>query len=62
MCFKFIWNNGPDRIKRKLLVKEIETFGLGMINIRIFLDIPKTDALYFPLTVYGMNVFRSQIF
>ena len=35
--FKFLWNGGPDRIKRNLIVKDLSVGGMRMINIRVFI-------------------------
>ena len=35
LFFKFLWNSGPDSIKRNLVVKDIG--GMQMINIRVFI-------------------------
>ena len=37
MFFKFLWNNGPDRIKRSIIVKNVREDGLRMINISYFI-------------------------
>ena len=37
MFFKFLWNNGPDRIKRSIIVKNVREGGLRMINISYFI-------------------------
>ena len=36
MFFKFIWDGKPDKIKRKILTKEIERGGIRMIDIKAF--------------------------
>ena len=35
--FKFLWTNGPDRISRKNIVKNIQAGGLRMVNISVFI-------------------------
>ena len=35
--FKFLWSNGPDRISRKNIVKNIQAGGLRMVNISVFI-------------------------
>ena len=35
--YKFIWNNGPDRIKRCNMIKNINDGGLNMIKIDKFI-------------------------
>ena len=37
LFFKFLWNGGPDRIKRNLIVKDLSVGGMRMINIRVFI-------------------------
>ena len=37
MFFKFLWNNGPDRIKRSIIVKNMREGGFRMINISYFI-------------------------
>ena len=37
LFFKFLWNGGPDRIKRNLIVKDLSVGGMQMINIRVFI-------------------------
>ena len=37
LFFKFLWNGGPDRIKRNLVVKDLNVGGMRMINIRVFI-------------------------
>ena len=34
--YKFLWNNGPDRISRKNIIKDTLVCGLRMINIKYF--------------------------
>jgi hypothetical protein len=45
MSFKFIWSNGPDRIKRNLLMKDTEQGGLGMYDIKNFINALKISWL-----------------
>ncbi|MEW8548783.1 MAG: reverse transcriptase domain-containing protein, partial [Candidatus Thiodiazotropha sp.] len=35
--YKFLWNNGPDRISRKNIIKDTSVGGLRMINIKYFI-------------------------
>ena len=35
--FKFLWSNGPDRISRKNIVKNIQAGGLRMVNVSVFI-------------------------
>ena len=36
MFYNFIWNNGPDRIKRKILIKNLAAGGLRMVQLCSF--------------------------
>ena len=35
--YKFLWNNGPDRICRKNIVNYIQAGGLRMVNVSVFI-------------------------
>ena len=35
--YKFLWNGGPDRIKRSIIVKNFKAGGLRMINLPEFI-------------------------
>ena len=37
LFFKFLWNSGPDRIKRSIIIKDLSVGGLRMVNINIFI-------------------------
>ena len=37
MSFKFIWNKGPDRIKRAEIIRTVNLGGLGMADIKTFI-------------------------
>ena len=37
MFYKFLWNSGPDRIKRSVIIKDVTAGGLRMININTFI-------------------------
>ena len=37
LFFSFLWNKGPDRIKRKFIIKDLEKGGLRMIQIDAFI-------------------------
>ena len=37
MFFKFLWNSGPDRIKRSIIIKDLTVGGLRMVNINMFI-------------------------
>ena len=43
--YKFLWSNGPDRICRKNIVKNIQAGGLRMININAFITSLKVTWL-----------------
>lgn len=38
MCYKFLWNNGPDKIKRAVIVQGYENGGLRMVDIKQFIN------------------------
>ena len=35
--YKFLWSNGPDRISRKNIIKNIHAGGLRMVNVSVFI-------------------------
>ena len=37
LFFKFLWNNGPERIKRSTIIKNVKEGGLRMTNISFFI-------------------------
>ena len=41
ISYKFIWNNKPEKIKRKTLIAEYEEGGQKMIDINSFLKAQK---------------------
>ena len=45
MFYKFLWNSGPDRIKRKIIVKNIACAGLRMIELKSFIKALKITWL-----------------
>lgn len=45
MLYKFLWNSGPDRIKRKVIVKNLSKGGLRMIKIDKFIHALKITWL-----------------
>ena len=45
LFFKFLWNAGPDRIKREVIVKDLKAGGLRMININSFIKALKITWL-----------------
>ena len=54
MFFKYLWNEGPDRITRKQIVKNIEAGGLRMIEIKAFITALK-------ITWVRRIIFNSEI-
>ena len=45
LLYKFLWNSGPDRIKRKIIVKNIAYAGLRMIETTSFVKALKVSWL-----------------
>lgn len=45
LFFKFLWNNGPDRIKRSTIIKNVKEGGLRMTNISFFIKALKISWL-----------------
>ena len=45
LFYRFLWNSGPDRIKRKVIVKNIECAGLRMVEIKSFIKALKISWL-----------------
>ena len=45
MFYKFLWNSGPDRIKRRIIIKNIEYAGLRMVELRSFIKASKVSWL-----------------
>ena len=45
MFYKFLWNSGPDRIKRRFIIKNIEYAGLRMVELRTFIKALKVSWL-----------------
>lgn len=43
--YKCLWDNGPDRIKRVIIIKSINASGLRMINIPYFIKALKISWL-----------------
>ena len=39
LFYKFLWNSGPDRIKRCAIIKDLAAGGLRMININLFIKV-----------------------
>ena len=37
--YKFLWNSGPDRIKRNIIIKVFNAGGIQMINTVLLMDI-----------------------
>ena len=45
LFLSFLWNKGPDRIKRKFIIKDLEKGGLQMIQIDAFIAALKVTWL-----------------
>ena len=45
MFYKFLWNSGPDRIKRRIISKNIEYAGLRMVELKSFIKALKVSWL-----------------
>ena len=45
LFYTFLWNSGPDRIKRKYIIKDIEKGGLNMVHIDNFITALKVTWL-----------------
>ena len=43
--YKFLWSNGPDRISRKNIIKNIHAGGLRMVNVSVFITSLKVTWL-----------------
>ena len=43
--YKFLWNSGPDRIKRTEIIKDVKAGGLRMVNIKYFIKALKISWL-----------------
>lgn len=43
ILYKFLWNSGPDRIKRSVIIKNLDAGGLRMINIQYFIKALKVS-------------------
>lgn len=43
--YKFLWNSGPDRIKRNVMIQDVKDGGLKMINTNIFIQSLKVSWL-----------------
>ena len=43
--YRFLWNSGPDRIKRTVIIKDIQAGGLRMISIKYFIKALKISWL-----------------
>ena len=37
MCYDFLWQKGPDRIKRALIIQSYENGGLRMVDVKQFI-------------------------
>ena len=45
LFYKFLWNNGPDRIKRSVIIKNLNEGGLRMMNTSYFIKALKISWL-----------------
>ena len=45
LFYSFLWNSGPDRIKRKVIVKDMARVGLRMIQVDAFITAVKTNLV-----------------
>ena len=36
LFYRFLWNGGPDKVKRTVLNQKLENGGLAMINLKVF--------------------------
>lgn len=45
LFYKFLWNSGPDRIKRSIIIKNLNSGGLRMVNVTIFIKALKITWL-----------------
>ena len=45
MFFNFIWNNGPDKVKRSILTQNYDKGGLRMIDLHHFVASLKINWL-----------------
>ena len=45
LVYKYLWNTGPDRIKRVIIIKNIKACGLRIINIPYFIKALKVSWL-----------------
>ena len=45
MFYKFLWNSGPDTIKRSIAIKALLAGRLRMVNIQVFIKAPRITWL-----------------
>ena len=45
LFYNFLWNSGPDRIKRRIIIKNIACAGLRMVELRSFIKALKVSWL-----------------
>ena len=45
LFYEFLWNSGPDRIKRRIIIKNIACAGLRMVELRLFIKALKVSWL-----------------
>ena len=42
LCYKFLWSNKPDKINRNIVTLDIQSGGLNMVNLKLFIKSLKT--------------------
>ena len=45
LFYNFMWNSGPDRIKRRIVIQSISCAGLRMIDLKSFIKALKISLL-----------------
>ena len=45
LCYTFLWNNGPDKVKRNCVVKSYKMGGLKMLDVKKFITSLKSTWL-----------------
>ena len=67
LFYNFLWNGGPDRIKRTIVIKDLQAGGLRMINAQYFIKALKITWLrkvikimkVRPGTIYQISIFKN---
>ncbi len=36
LCYKFLWNGGPDQVKRSVMCQEYRQEGVNMVDIKVY--------------------------